>query len=183
MALVLMRVSKPKFLRTAHVSSLAVLIILCVVTVSQESPPKSKIEVVEKDGKVRVSWPVSESETGIAVFSMNGEEPLIESLGVALNGREMKPILSGLNPVTVLTVGTRDLKNQAGWGAFFDNPPKCHGGLDSARDGEAGNPWKRRTAVPPTVRNDGEMVAVSMSSIWGLCKIPMKRIVSKSITS
>ena len=124
MAFVLMRVSKPKFLRTAHFSSLAVLIILCVVTVSQEGPPKSKIEVVENDGKVRVSWPVSASETGIAVFNMNGEEPLIESLGVALNGREMKPIMSGLNPVTVLTVGTRDLKNPAGWGAFFDNPPK-----------------------------------------------------------
>ena len=35
----------------------------------------------------------------------------------------MKTISAGLNPVTLLTVGERDLKKPAGWVAFFDNPP------------------------------------------------------------
>jgi hypothetical protein len=43
---------------------------------------------------------------------------------VAANGQTVKHIVSGLNPVTLLTVGSRDLANPAGWVVFFDNPPK-----------------------------------------------------------
>ncbi len=84
----------------------------------------SGVEVMEKNGQVRVTWPISAAETGSAVFSMDEAKPLIESLGVAAKGREMKVVASGLTPVTLLTVGSRDLASPAGWVAFFDNPPK-----------------------------------------------------------
>jgi hypothetical protein len=76
-----------------------------------ESPTK----VSEKDGLVSVTWPVSENRTGTAVFNLDEEQPLIESLGI-----DGELIARKLNPVTVLTVGSRDLRNPAGWVAFFD---------------------------------------------------------------
>jgi len=84
----------------------------------------SGVEVIEKDGQVSVTWPISADEIGSAVFNMDEAKPLIESLGVAAKGREMRTIASGLTPVTLLTVGSRDLASPAGWVAFFDNPPK-----------------------------------------------------------
>src|SRR5687768_14035550 len=87
------------------------------------SAAESRITVAQGPGLVRVTWPLSESETGSAVFSTDAEKPLIESLGIAAKGASIKEISRGLDPVTLLTVGERDLKNPAGWMAFFDNPP------------------------------------------------------------
>ncbi|MDG3005136.1 hypothetical protein [Paludisphaera mucosa] len=82
----------------------------------------SGVQVDEKEGRVRVTWPISGDETGSAVFSLDPAKPLVESLGVIAGGAAT-PVATGLNPVTYLTVGSRDLKNPAGWVAFFDNPP------------------------------------------------------------
>ncbi len=84
---------------------------------------ESGITVAQEGGLVRVTWPISEMETAAAVFSVDAERPLIESLGIASKGGPAKTISAGLNPVTLLTVGERDWKNPAGWMAFFDNPP------------------------------------------------------------
>lgn len=105
-------------LRVAHLFCLAALL------TSGIRAAESGVAVVEKDGRVRVTWPISAEESGSAVFSMDETKPLIESLGVAANGQAAKTIVGGLNPVTLLTVGSRDLANPAGWVAFFDNPPK-----------------------------------------------------------
>jgi hypothetical protein len=32
-------------------------------------------------------------------------------------------MVQGVHPVTLLTIGERDLRLPAGWVAFFDNPP------------------------------------------------------------
>jgi len=85
---------------------------------------ESGVIVTETNGRVRVTWPISADETGSAVFSMDESKPLVESLGIAAKGQEAKAIVSNLNPVTLLTVGSRDMTNPAGWVAFFDNPPK-----------------------------------------------------------
>ena len=85
---------------------------------------ESGVNVVETDGRVRVTWPISAEETGSAVFSMDEAKLLVESLGIAAKGQEAKAIVSNLNPVTLLTVGSRDMDSPAGWVAFFDNPPK-----------------------------------------------------------
>jgi hypothetical protein len=84
---------------------------------------ESGIKVAQEGSVVRVTWPVSETETGAAVFSMDEEKPLIESLGIATKGGAVKIISAGLNPVTLLTVGERDLNKPGGWVAFFDDPP------------------------------------------------------------
>ena len=85
---------------------------------------ESGVMVTEADGRVRVTWPISSEENGSAVFSMDEAKPLIESFGIAVKGQQAEAIVSNLNPVTLLTVGSRDMENPAGWVAFFDNPPK-----------------------------------------------------------
>jgi len=84
----------------------------------------SGVKVDEVEAGVRVTWPISDAESGSAVFSLDPAKPLIESLGVAPAGGNATPVAAGLNPVMHLTVGSRDLKNPAGWVAFFDNPPQ-----------------------------------------------------------
>jgi len=84
----------------------------------------SGVRVEEAGGRVRVIWPISEGEAGSAVFSLDPEAPLIESLGVATAGGAATTVAKGLDPVTHLTVGSRDLSKPAGWVAFFDNPPQ-----------------------------------------------------------
>ena len=81
---------------------------------------QSPTQVVEKDGLVTVTWPVSAEQTGSAVFNLDEKQPLIEALGVGENAGETAVIARKLNPVTVLTVGSRNLQDPAGWVAFFD---------------------------------------------------------------
>src|SRR5262245_30187962 len=80
---------------------------------------------VEQTGtQLLVKWPISSEESGTAVFSLDETKPLLESLGIAAKGRPSIVIMKALNPVTLLTVGSRDSKNPQGWGAFFDNTPR-----------------------------------------------------------
>src|SRR5438552_5603291 len=81
----------------------------------------SGVALEESDLQVRVTWPISAEESGVAVFSLDETKPLIESLGIGAKGRPATVVMKALNPVTLLTVGSRDSKNPQGWGAFFDN--------------------------------------------------------------
>ena len=78
----------------------------------------------QSEMQLRVTWPMSAEENGVAVFSLDEKKPLIESLGIAAKGQAANGGDEALNPVTLLTVGSRDSKNPQGWGAFFDNTPK-----------------------------------------------------------
>ena len=83
----------------------------CLVSgVLDANAASSGVDVIEENGRVQVTWPISAEETGSAVFSMDETKPLIESLGLAGKGQETKTIASGLTPVTLLTVGSRDLE-------------------------------------------------------------------------
>lgn len=83
------------------------------------------ITVNEADGKrVKVTWPVNANESGQVVFSLDETKPLVEWIGVGPKGGDAKPIATEMDVVTLLTVGTRNLEDPAGWVAFFDNPPK-----------------------------------------------------------
>jgi hypothetical protein len=84
----------------------------------------SGVTLEQSEMKLRVTWPMSADENGVATFSLDEKKPLIESLAVAAKGQAGKVIISRLNPVTLLTVGSRDSKNPQGWGAFFDNTPR-----------------------------------------------------------
>src|ERR1051325_8785907 len=78
----------------------------------------------QSEMQLRVTWPMSTEERGVAVFSLDEKKELIESLGVAPKGQPATGVMRALNPVTLLTVGSRDSKNPQGWGAFFDNTPR-----------------------------------------------------------
>jgi hypothetical protein len=80
---------------------------------------------VRQDGtRLRLTWPMAEGEHGVLVLQVRADEPLIEELGVARTADgPATPLLRRVNPVTLLTVGTRDLSTQ-GWNAFFDDPPR-----------------------------------------------------------
>ena len=87
---------------------------------------ESGVILEQSETRLRVTWSMSAEENGVAVFSLNERKPLIESLGVAAKGEAPVVIMRALNPVTLLTVGSRDSKNPQGWGAFFDNTPRRH---------------------------------------------------------
>ena len=84
----------------------------------------SGVVLEQGEAQLRVTWPMSAEENGVAVFSLDEGKPLIESLGVAPKGQPATVVMRTLNPVTLLTVGSRDSKNPQGWGAFFDNTPR-----------------------------------------------------------
>ncbi len=77
----------------------------------------SGVVIEQVAGHTRISWPLSSAERGSMVFNSNLDQPLIESIGIG-----DKPMVTGLNPVTLITVGSRDMTKPAGWVAFFDNP-------------------------------------------------------------
>jgi hypothetical protein len=57
-------------------------------------------------------------------LQLRAKEPLIEELGIARTAEgPASVLLRKVNPLTLVTVGVRDLSTQ-GWNAFFDNPPK-----------------------------------------------------------
>lgn len=85
---------------------------------------ESGVRLEQSETQLRVTWPMSAAENGVAVFSLDEKKPLIESLSVATRGQAPVTVMRTLNPVTLLTIGSRDSKNPQGWGAFFDNTPK-----------------------------------------------------------
>jgi hypothetical protein len=85
---------------------------------------ESGVTLEQSGMQLRVIWPMTAEEIGVAVFSLDEKKPLIESLGVATKGQPATVVMKALNPVTLLTVGSRDSKNPQGWGAFFDNTPR-----------------------------------------------------------
>jgi hypothetical protein len=84
----------------------------------------SGVALEQSDMQLRVRWPISAEESGLAVFSLDRTKPLIESLGITVEGQPATVVMKALSPMGLLTVGSRDSKNPQGWGAFFDNTPR-----------------------------------------------------------
>jgi hypothetical protein len=82
----------------------------------------SGVVLRQDDTRLHLTWPMAEGEFGVLILQLRAREPLIEELGIAktVDG-PATPLLRQVNPVTLLTVGVRDLSK--GWDAFFDNPP------------------------------------------------------------
>lgn len=115
------------------VGKLVIVALLCLapcITRAQTSVdltgyrPASGITVTRERTRLRVTWPMSADAAGVAVFDLAANRPLIESLATSVHDQPPTVIARQLNPVTLLTVGERDLTNPAGWVAFFDDPPK-----------------------------------------------------------
>jgi hypothetical protein len=85
--------------------------------------PGAGVVVTREEHWLRVSWPAGRDGNGFLVLNLRSGEPLIDEMGLAPVGGPRISLLRGVNPVTLLTVGVRDLKAQ-GWNVFFDNPPR-----------------------------------------------------------
>jgi hypothetical protein len=83
------------------------------------------VKIEQGGGILRAEWPLSgnKGDHGELVLHLKPDLPLIHSLGIAKAKSEKAILLFNANPVTWLTVGSRDLSKQ-GWSAFFDNPPR-----------------------------------------------------------
>ncbi len=96
----------------------ALLAILAISPLAAETEVRTGAETVE------VKWRISADAEGVAIFERDAAKPLVRSLGISKHGGEVRTLFRGLAPVTLLTVGSRDLANPAGWMRFFDNPPR-----------------------------------------------------------
>lgn len=81
------------------------------------------VSVVQEGANLRITWPASAAEDGQLTLNLGPSRPLFAELAIGARGRPPVPVLRNVAPVTLLTIGERDLKNPAGWVAFFDNPP------------------------------------------------------------
>lgn len=86
--------------------------------------PASGVAIRHEGSQLNIRWPLAENEYGAMKLDLRPDQPLIAELGIAktADGAVM-PIVRNAQPVTLLTVGVRNLEPQ-GWNVFFDNPPK-----------------------------------------------------------
>jgi len=81
-------------------------------------------------------WNTREGSTGLT-FNLSGKGALVQSVAVTRDGSKPVVVLRDAEPVTVLTVGKRDLKKRGGWTIFFDRTsrkPSESGKLDFKLD-------------------------------------------------
>src|SRR5206468_172210 len=79
---------------------------------------------------LEVAWPMERGEAGRMQLSLRPGESLIQMLGCASStSAQPKPVLTNLQPVFFMTVGTRVAPpgrppEMSKWNTFFDNPSK-----------------------------------------------------------
>ncbi|WP_414660819.1 CehA/McbA family metallohydrolase domain-containing protein [Horticoccus sp. 23ND18S-11] len=115
-------------------------VLFSVLIARAQTPPLSESVPIDLSGVVaeagvtiqrgspglRLTWPVGPDERGEILFNLQPNRPLIERLAIgagAAGSETFTALMQRVDPVTLLTVGERDLRNPAGWVAFFDNPP------------------------------------------------------------
>jgi hypothetical protein len=92
--------------------------------------PTCGVQVRAQADRLEISWPMGPAEQGRASFSLTPGKPLIENLAIAKDATSAgEPLLHGVDPVTFLTVGTREAPSgrpptMSVWNVFFDKPAK-----------------------------------------------------------
>jgi hypothetical protein len=85
--------------------------------------PTSGVTIRRHGSLLEIVWPIAKGEHGRLVLHLQPKQPLIEEIGISKTASgKSTPLLRKVNPVTLLTVGIRDLSKH-GWNVFFDNPP------------------------------------------------------------
>jgi hypothetical protein len=79
----------------------------------------SGVYVKADKNELTVRWPSGKQDKAQLVLSLDKSTPLFKSMGIISNG-VTTPIVSGLDPTFLLTIGKRDLVSQNGWNIFFD---------------------------------------------------------------
>ncbi len=81
--------------------------------------PASGVAVRDDVGALIFKWDTPEGSTELT-FNLSGHGALVRSVAVASGRGKPVVVLRDVNPVTVLSVGQRDLKKRDGWTIFFD---------------------------------------------------------------
>ena len=81
--------------------------------------PTSEVVVRAAGESLAIGWDTPEGSTGLTL-NISGQGALVRSVAVARNKGESVVVLRDADPVTVLSVGQRDLKKRGGWTIFFD---------------------------------------------------------------
>ena len=111
--------------------SLRALILVAGVALTQAHPitpnlqgyrPLPGFRVVAINNALAVTWPAGTNQIAEVQFNLDSTQPLIDFLSVQASTGGKVAVGHSLNPALWLTVGARDLKNPAGWVAFFDDP-------------------------------------------------------------
>jgi hypothetical protein len=90
--------------------------------------PKCGVDIRQDGHRLLVGWPMGGSEFGRLALDLRPGRPVIESLGIAAGAAgEAEPLLHGVEPLTFLTVGTRQAPSgrppqMSIWNTFFDKP-------------------------------------------------------------
>jgi hypothetical protein len=66
-----------------------------------------------------IGWDTPEGSTELTL-NLSGQGALVRSIAVAPGQEKLTEVIRDIDPVTVLTVGQRDLKKRGGWTIFFD---------------------------------------------------------------
>jgi hypothetical protein len=88
------------------------------------------VEVRTQDDRVSIAWPLGDGEFGRTTLNLNPGQPLIASLGIGQSAAGQEDsLLRGVEPVTFLTVGTREAPagrppTMSVWNVFFDKPAR-----------------------------------------------------------
>ena len=81
--------------------------------------PASGVVVKVADKTLVMGWDTPEGSTALTL-NLSGEGALVRSITVAPGNGKPVVVLRDIDPVTILTVGQRDLKKRGGWTIFFD---------------------------------------------------------------
>ncbi|MCH2059278.1 MAG: hypothetical protein MK183_01500 [Verrucomicrobiales bacterium] len=81
--------------------------------------PGSGVEVKAGEEELTMRWKTPEGSTEL-ILNVSGKGALVRSVAVGSKAGKPVVILRDANPLTVLSVGQRDLKKRGGWTIFFD---------------------------------------------------------------
>jgi hypothetical protein len=87
-------------------------------------PPDAAVTVQQVGSRLVARWPGDSGRWCQLDLELNSGSPLITAMSAGKTDQNTEAIVRGVDPVWLLTVGTRDLHQSAGWVAFFDDPPK-----------------------------------------------------------
>lgn len=85
------------------------------------------VQVEHAGQTLRITWPMPDRQTGMILFNLTSQQALIQTIGIGKENGPVSPLLQSIDPVTYVTVGTRQVPagrppQLSEWSVFFDKP-------------------------------------------------------------
>ncbi len=113
--------------------------------------PASEIQLTVHEDRIKIHWEIdNEGSHGDLVLRLRSQQPLIESIATASPGGKAL-LLNDVDPVTFVTVGSRQGVKSDGWMVFFDRvhqrPYKTHQTVITPKQARLSSSRSRGTVV------------------------------------